>query len=92
MTISISSSLLQLYEQSHKNYDYCLGFLLDSIDSKYAAKAISLVPQFSCSDEKTQITISQSRLNQIKSVLSIEEMPADVIELLLYIAVFFPEI
>lgn len=92
MTISISSSLFQLYEQSHKNYDYCLGFLLDSIDSKCAAKAIPLAMPFSCSDEKTQITISQSNLNQIKSVLSIEDISAEVIELLLYIAVFFPEI
>lgn len=90
MDVKISKELNEEYTKQHKNFNYALSFLLDSVDRVAARNALSLlaVPDHQCS---LDISIDDSSIEKIKNWLQLS--PDDnVIEKLLVVSLMFPEV
>ena len=92
MEVKVSVSLQQIYKESRKNYDMALMTLLDSFDQKTFKKAIDIINPISLKGKVTTVKIGESAVNQIKDTFECEDVSAELINLLLWVAVLFPEI
>ena len=92
MKVSISKVLKDLYQESHKNYEYALESLMNSLDPATYAKAIKDIKSIeSVSEEKVEIEILDSAVNMLKGALDENEVKSETVELLLWVAVLMPE-
>lgn len=92
MEVRISAELQQIYIKNHKNYDMALMTLLDSLDQEAYKKAFEIINPISLKGDVITIKIGGSALNQIKETFECEEVNNDFANLLLWIAVLFPEV
>ena len=90
MKVSVSNSLLDLYKQSKKNYNYALDFFLDSLDLEVCSKAMLLVENFKISGDKQIIEIDASNVSLINSIFG--DADGNVVERLMWMAIMLPEI
>lgn len=92
METRISKELQKIYKDSHKNYDMALMRLLDSLDPEVFQRAFDIIKPISLKGEMVTIKIGDSVTEQIKDAFECEEVSENLINLLLWIAVLFPEI
>ena len=92
MDVFISDDLQRIYKASHKNYDMAIMALLDSFDPNVFQPAFDIISSFSLTGDKTQISLGNAAVGQIKSTFSGNDITNDLINTLLWIAVLFPEI
>lgn len=91
MKYSISNKLVNVYKNSHKNYDYALLSILGYFDSQCLDDALEIVRCINLDGDKTEIEIGDSALSEIRNYIPEKFVKAEVIELLLWVAVLFPE-
>ena len=92
MEVMISSDLQRIYKESHKNYDMAVMTLLDSLDPNVFLPAFEIINSFSCTGEHVAIKLGKTAVEQIKSTFEDKEVTSELISILLWIAVLFPEI
>ena len=92
MEVMISSDLQRIYKESHKNYDMAVMTLLDSLDPNVFLPAFEIINSFSCTGERVAIKLGKTAVEQIKSTFEDKEVTSELISILLWIAVLFPEI
>ncbi len=92
MEVMISSDLQRIYKESHKNYDMAVMTLLDSFDPNVFPSAFEIIDSFSCTGELVAIKLGKTAVEQIKSTFEDKEVTSGLINILLWIAVLFPEI
>lgn len=92
METRISKELQKIYKDSNKNYDMALMRLLDSLDPEVFQRAFDIIKPISLKGEMVTIKIGDSVTKQIKDAFECEEVNENLINLLLWIAVLFPEI
>lgn len=92
MKVKISSELKNLYTKGHKNYNYCLNFLLSSLDLSVCSKAMELIKVFELQGEKVEVDIDDSIIDKFNRIFESDIDYQDYIEKLLWIAIFFPEV
>ena len=92
MDVNISTELQSIYKNSRENYDVALMTLLDSLDPDVFQKAFDIIEPITLKGELTKIKIGNSAVNQIKAAFEHQEVDHDLIHLLLWIAVIFPEV
>lgn len=92
MQVNISKKLIQLYKEQHKNYDYAVDFILDSMDPNSLKKCFKLVNNFELDGEKDCIEVSDELIQRILSDLNVELLPDKITELLIWMGAAFPEI
>ena len=92
MKVLISEVINDLYKHNNKNYEYLLETIINSFDPKCSNIAIKEVNGVLFNSPKTVIEISESMIDSIKNMMNLEEVKMETVELLLWIAIFFPEI
>lgn len=92
MDVYISTELQSIYKNSHKNYDMAIMTLLDSLDPDVFQHAFDIIEPVSLKGRMTKIKIGNPTVNQIKAAFELTEVGHDLIHLLLWIAVLFPEV
>jgi hypothetical protein len=90
MKVEISEKLNNVYNASHKNYNYALNFLLSSMDLDTCAESLKLVEEFKLLGNRVSIEIDESNIMTIQSVFG--NTDNTLIEQLLLVSVLFPEI
>ena len=90
MKVSVSSSLVALYDSARKNYNYSLDFLLSSLDTTVALQNMALLDVFRLHGEKEEIDIDVANIDAIRKVF--KTCNSQLIEQLLWVAAIFPEI
>ncbi len=90
MKVSVSTTLLDLYKQSKKNYNYALAFFLNSLDLEVCSKAMVLVENFKISGDKQIIEIDAPNVSIITSIFG--DADDNVVERLMWMAIMLPEI
>lgn len=92
MKVSISKAIKDLYQESHKNYEYALESLMNSLDPATYVKAIKDIKRIdSISKERVEVEIPDSAVNMLKGLLDENEVKTETVELLLWVAVLMPE-
>lgn len=92
METKVPIELQKLYKKSHKNYDMAIMTLLDSFDQDVFQKAFEIINSISFKGDLVTIKIGASAVEQIKDAFKCKEISTDLIGLLLWTAVLFPEI
>ncbi|MBQ3252630.1 MAG: hypothetical protein IJB02_05270 [Oscillospiraceae bacterium] len=90
MKFNLNSNLLNAYKTSNKNPNYSLSFLLSSLDLNSCNLAIDLVNTFNLSGEATAFELDSSNTQTIQKIF--KKIDSSLVERLLWIALFFPEI
>lgn len=90
MKLNLNSNLLNAYKTSNKNPNYSLSFLLSSLDLNSCNLAIDLVDTFNLSGEATAFELDNSNTQTIQKIF--KKIDSALVERLLWIALFFPEI
>ena len=90
MKFNLNSNLLNAYKTSNKNPNYSLSFLLSSLNLNSCNLAIDLVDTFNLSGEATAFEIDNSNTQTIQKIF--KKIDSALVERLLWIALFFPEI
>ncbi len=88
----VSAELKRIYEESHKNSDMVIMTLLDSFDQEVFQEAFRLINPISLKGDLDTIKIGDSAAEQIRDAFDCDEISNDLVSLLLWIAVLFPEI
>ena len=92
MIVSVSRRLADLYTKKNKNYEYSLEMLINSFDPDCYDEAVRLLESYKFSGDKIELEISKECAESIKELFSNQEIDSDKVELILWIAVLFPEI
>ena len=92
METKVSKELQKIYKESHKNFDMAIMTLLDSFDQEVFLKAFDIINPISLKGDTVTIEIGDSAVKQIKDAFELKEVSDDLISLLLWTAVLFPEI
>lgn len=92
MKVMISKTVRDLYQESHKNYEYALESIMNGLDPETYIKAIKDIKKLESVGEKVEVNISDSATEMLKELLSVNEIESNTMELLLWVAVLFPEI
>lgn len=92
MKVEISKVVRDLYQENNKNYEYAIESLLNSLDPNSYESAITDIKKIESGSEKVEIDISDTTVKTIQAALNIENIKMETIELLLWVAVLFPEI
>lgn len=90
MNYQISKVLYNLYDEKVKNINYSLQQLLDSLDRGTSSEALSKISSKN-SEETVNIMIDEVNLKKINLFWK-KEINNEIIEILLWIAVMFPEV
>lgn len=90
MKFNLNSNLLNAYKTSNKNPNYSLSFLLSSLDLNSSNLAIDLVNAFNLPGEATAFELDSSNTQTIQKIF--KKIDSSLVERLLWIALFFPEI
>lgn len=91
LKIAVSNVLKGLYESSHKNYEYALDYVINSLDPDCYKKAIDDIAELKIKSERVEIEIPETIVDSVKQLMD-DDVSAETIELLLWVAVLFPEI
>lgn len=92
MKFDISKNLNELYKSKHRNMDYSLDLIINSMDPETCKTAIEMVSELNLGEEKTSIDINSDSVSAIKELVSKETINEKVVELLLWVAILYPEI
>ena len=92
MEKKVSKELHKIYKKSHKNFDMAIMTLLDSFDQEVFLEAFSIINPISLKGDLVTISIGDSTVEQIKDAFKCKEISDNLIGLLLWTAVLFPEI
>ena len=92
MDVTISTDLHNIYKDSHKNLDMALMTLLDSLDPKAFQKAFDILNPISLTGDTIKIKIGDAATDQIRDTFGSKDIDNDLVNLLLWIGVLFPEI
>lgn len=92
MDVNVSVELQQIYKKNHKNYDIALMTLLDSLDQETYKIAFEIINPVSLKGDVTTIKLGNAVIEQIKDTFECKDVSNDLIHLLLWIAVLFPEV
>lgn len=92
MKVQVSKTVKDLYQESHKNYQYALESLLNSLDPATYVKALQDVKKMDSVTDMVEIEIPDSTVNMLKDLLDVEEVKNEIIGVLLWVAVLLPEI
>lgn len=90
MNIEIGESLHTLYSSANKTPNYALSYLLSSIDIDNCSQCFSVIEEFHIIGKRVSISIDNSNVSTINDIFGNAE--PHLIELLLWVAVLFPEI
>ena len=90
MKFDLNSNLINAYKTSNKNPNYSLSFLLSSLDLNSCNLAINLVNTFSLAGNATAFELDNSNAQTIQKIF--KKIDSALVERLLWIALFFPEI
>lgn len=92
MKVLVSKVIKELYQKNHKNYEYALESVINGFDPECYESAIKDVVEIKVNSEKVEVEVPDSAIHSIKELLGIDEVKTETIELLLWVAVLFPEI
>ena len=92
MKIMVSQKIKELYTKSNKNTDYALSCIINSFDPECCERALHDVAEIKFNSEKTPIDVSERTIQEIKELLCESTITNEVVEILLWITVLFPEI
>lgn len=92
MKVKISRKLKEAYEGQHKNFDYEINFILDSLDPESYAACFKMVKAFGLDGEKVDINLSDEVAERIISDLEMESLNQETVELLLWMGAVLPEV
>ena len=90
MKVLISEGLRNAFLSSHKNHNYSLSFLLNSIDLETCPKCMKLIKAFDLSGNRVEVEIDDSNVKVIQSVFGNTENA--LIEQLLWVSILLPEV
>lgn len=90
MKIAVSQQLLSGYASSGKTPNYALSFLLNSLDVASATEFMTLGGNFTFEGNKVDFEIDAKNAQAIQVIFGSVE--GAVVEKLLWMAAFFPEI
>lgn len=92
MKIMVSKRIIELYKETNKNLDYALNSIVNSFDPECYEKAMRDVAEIRFNSEKVPVDVSESVMQIIKDSFCEDSITNGLIEVLLWIAVLFPEI
>ena len=90
MKVLISAALQRAFQENHKNLNYSLSFLLNSMDLDTCSECLKLVEEFRLAGDRVEVVIDEDNVKNIKSIFEITEN--SLIEQLLWVSILFPEI
>jgi len=90
MNARISQRLVKAYAASHKNPNYQLDFLLNSLDLDTCKSCTALVEEFKLLGDAQDIVIDEDNIRRIQKAFG--SCDNSLIGQLLWVALMFPEI
>lgn len=92
MKIEISQRLKDIYLKQHKNFDYEINYVLDSLDPQSFIECFRMVESFEIDGSKTEIDLGEDVAKRIVSDLDEDSLNEKTVALLLWIGAAFPEV
>lgn len=92
MEVKISKKLNDIYNAEHKNMDYEIEFVLDSLDPVSYKECFSMVKTFDLQGSKCVVSIGNNIVDRVLSDLELDEVDDNTFELLLWIGAALPEV
>ena len=90
MYFDLSQKLISAYNESGKNPNYSLTFILNSIDPDTCTIGMDIVEHFNLSGDITSFDIDDHNVRALKALFG--NVDAMVVEKMLWVAFLFPEI
>ena len=90
MKALVSTALCKSFISNHKNHNYSLNLLLNSMDLDTCYECLKLVEEFRLSGDRVEVEIDENNEKAIKDIFGTTEN--SLIEQLLWISILFPEI
>ena len=93
MKLIINELIINEYKKAHKNFDYALDTLMNSLDPKHYLDVYNIVSEFKIKDSNYQeVEIGEEVIERIRNEFNKNLIDSSVIELLLWVALLFPEV
>ena len=92
MKIKVYKDIYNLYIKSHKNFDYAIDGILNSFDPECYEDALANILELKLNCERVELEISENIVRKIREALNLDKVKDELIEVLVWVAVLFPEI
>ena len=89
MILEVNQTLLTAYKTAHKNPNYALNFILNTLDPSIVKEGISLPCNFTIQGNSTTFKVDDNNAKIMQEVFG--KIDKDLIERLLWIAYLMPE-